>query len=42
VAIWLLLALPAGVLGSLLGLVMTGALVAGALYALHSSIFLRW
>jgi hypothetical protein len=39
VGVWLLLALPVGVLGALLGLMIACALIASALYALHSSIF---
>jgi hypothetical protein len=39
VVVWLLLALPVGVLGAVLGLLITGALIASALHALHSSIF---
>jgi hypothetical protein len=39
VGVWLLLALPVGVLGALLGLMITGALIASALHALHASVF---
>jgi hypothetical protein len=39
VVIWLLLALPVGILGALLGLMITGALIASALPALHASVF---
>jgi hypothetical protein len=42
VGAWVLLALPAGVLGCVLGLAVTGALIAGTLYALRSSVFWRW
>jgi hypothetical protein len=39
VGVWLLLALPVGVLGALLGVMITSALIASALHALHASIF---
>ena len=39
VVVWLLLALPVGVLGAVLGLMIAGALIASALHALHSSVF---
>jgi hypothetical protein len=39
VGVWLLLALPVGILGALLGLMITGALIASAVHALHSSFF---
>ncbi len=38
---WILLALPAGVLGCLMGLAVTGALIAGMLYAVRASLFWR-
>ena len=36
---WLQVAPPVGVLGALLRLMITGALIAGALHALHASVF---
>jgi hypothetical protein len=42
VVTWLLLALPAGILGCLVGLAVSGALIAGMLYALRASRFWRW
>jgi hypothetical protein len=40
--VWLLLALPIGILGGILALAVSGAVIVGALYTLHSSIFWRW
>jgi hypothetical protein len=37
VGVWLLLAPPVGILAALLGLMITGALIASALRALHAS-----
>jgi hypothetical protein len=37
VVTWVLLALPAGALGCLVGLAVTGALIAGMLYAVRAS-----
>jgi hypothetical protein len=42
VVAWFLLALPAGIIGFVVGLVVTGALIAGALYALRASLLWRW
>jgi hypothetical protein len=42
VVTWILLALPAGVLGCLAGLVVSGALIAGMLSALRASLYWRW
>lgn len=39
---WFLLALPAGVFGCLVGLAISGALIAGMLYAVRASVFWRW
>jgi hypothetical protein len=39
VVTWFLLALPAGVLGCVVGLAVSGVLIAGTLYALRSSVF---
>lgn len=41
VVTWILLALPAGILGCLVGLAMTGALIAGMLYAVRASLAWR-
>jgi hypothetical protein len=42
VVTWFLLALPAGVLGCLVGVAVSGALIAGMLYAVRASLFWRW
>ena len=39
---WFLLALPAGVLGCLVGVAVSGALIAGMLYVVRASVFWRW
>ncbi|HEY1391248.1 MAG TPA: hypothetical protein VGF38_22110 [Ktedonobacterales bacterium] len=42
VVTWILLAVPAGILGCLLGLAVSGALIAGMLYTVRASCFWRW
>jgi hypothetical protein len=39
---WVLLAAPAGVLGCVGGLAVSGAIIAGILYTLRASLFRRW
>jgi hypothetical protein len=39
VVVWLMLALPVGILGGILALAMSGAVIAGVLHMLHTSIF---
>jgi hypothetical protein len=41
VVTWFLLAIPAGVLGCVLGLAVSGAIIAGMLYTLRASLFWR-
>jgi hypothetical protein len=42
VVTWLLLALPAGILGCIVGLGVSGAIIAGMLYTLRASLCWRW
>jgi hypothetical protein len=39
VGVWLLLALPVGILGGIVALAVSGAVIAAVLHTLHSSLF---